>query len=847
MGQSRDDEGQCNNVLREFPFISVAMINLSRKCVETEKNLIQRLQTAIMEAVKVLDIDLESIHCAIMPSVGYADFVLLFLSDHLTKVITVLDYLRQVAVKDLSNRTYAMLSNSYAISGFAKVGLEGLQKRDSLNDVKLSIRVNLRDGVSASQFKRYFDEQIKEILQHSAQGEVLESHDLYQVFGNSDCLILSDMSFDFFVPLFYDAKLLNPAHRLFQDYIRHTRSSIRVEIDSKEIPSTVQSGDSEIYKVYQKKFRKLIDRLKEYVENQNLPVRTINGLQNVMKTYLNLVQFSHCFDIEKIVGDAFEAVTNNVDKTIELIEKNDEKAFWYSEQMMNALRIFRDKIEEYLADLLRSDRLFIEGQSLSHPSIGSATKLLFFYNKFLNDMAVKLLDDEEQKRGNRYTFLVTSGGCDVTTACDVFSYLESSETGIHSLIIISIPEMSLYDIRGTMFRLLHECFHFCGERMRELRQKALLRSIAENTAVVICAGLRKSLERQFDERVYTSLQKNLSEEDKLEIKAQGKAIIRTEVNLLFSEYADRIDRELGEKIDLTNKNMQYGRMVYLYVGDTLKREVLTIDNIKDPKTVLRYVYKEYMICQGRVAERVIACLKRKNVPFSKADILKETADHKKILEKENIIDQEEAKVIRLLFRALVEDVVFEKLVVDIVGNEQITVDDMLDNLDALFKECFADCMAAYILDLPIEDFVLCFIYETWNLDYVFSDSLRLAIELKVLYGIADGLGEDNRQKILTKVSHWAKQGFCYQKREGYMDEVCDRIDMFLGEYATGNYVGMEVIEEYLKKCIGLYQKQDFTSEAKLGHLADMRLPEEIHKLLERIQSKWKNIAGNERG
>ncbi|RKJ19919.1 hypothetical protein D7X48_11285 [bacterium D16-50] len=845
LGCFQENRDYCNDVLRHFPFVSVAMINLSKKCVE-EGELINELEKIIYDAVsKELKIDLSSIHCAIMPSMGYADFVLLFLSDNLTKVITVLDYLRQVAKKDKRD-TYAVLSNSYAISGFAKVGLEKLkgEGRQEGRDVNLSIRVNLRDGVSAEQFEKYFSEQIKMILKESPQQKTVKNPDLYQVFGNSDCLILSDMSFDFFIPLFYDGKLLNPEHELFRDYVRHTRSSIRVKITGKGTNYANSNSGKGAQEKYQEEFQKLIGCLRKYAKDQNMPMRTINGLQNVMKTYLNLVQFSHCFDIERIIGDAFKAVKNNVEKTMEMIKEGEEETvFWYSEQIMVALRIFRDKTEEYLADMLRSDRLFIEGQSLSHPSIGSATKLLFFYNKFLDDVAEKLLDNEEREKGNRYTFVVTSGGCDVTTACDVFSYIDPSEAGNHSLIIISVPEMSLYDIRGTMFRVLHECFHFCGERKRNVRLQALRKSVSVNVALTICEGLRKSLEMHFTVRILGSLQKKIPKAEWERAKYKGLKIIQKEMEHLVSLCADRLCKELEEKICLQDcPDMLYGRKLYSHVAETLKREILMLDELNAEECFLRYVYNKFFICQKQVAEEIILYFKNINIPFSKADILKETAEHKLCMESMNRFDQSEIQLIYSLFRAIAGEVVFEKTRVEIGKEEELTVDDIIDILASLFKECFADCMAAKMLKLSMEDFVLCFIYETWNGNYVFSDHLRMAVELKVLYGIEGKMTDKHRENIENKMLHWEEQGFCYEREEGYVDEVCRKIDGVLKEYNEGGYVGIEPLEQYLAECLKFYDEGKFREEAALGELAGMSSCDDIHKLLDEVQGKWKNMA-----
>lgn len=837
-------KGQCEDLLEQFPFISVAMINLSKKCVEKENDLLAKMQTVIIDAVRQNGVNMADIHCAIMPSIGYADFVLLFLSNHLKKVIGLLDCLKNAFVMD-HGKAYAVLSNSYAISGFAKEGLRGLQDKKNLKDVKLSIRVNLRDWISAFQFKKFFEKEIGKILQIKGESDKKNPYELYQLLGNSDCLILSDMPFDFFVPLFYDKNLLNPAHELFQTYIQHTRSSIRIEIDTREKETIIEGNEEESYVRYQKKFQSLIEKLKHYVKCYNMPIRTINGLQTVMKTYLNLVRFSHCFDIEKVIGDAFEALENNVEKTICLVEENVEYADWYSEQMMRALKMFREKIEDYLVDLCRSDRLFIEGQALSHPSIGSATKLLFFYNKYINDMAERLLNTDMNSRQVRYTFVVTSGGCDLTTSYDLFSYIDPAESLTHSLIVILIPEMSLYDFRGTMFRLLHECFHFCGERKREARLEAFLKNLSANVAVVISKGLGASFENQFSNRICHSIEKYFSGEKLKAVKKHGKEIVEAHIYTLRQKLTDEIYKRIEKNFNKDSYSAYYGRNMYLDVMQILKDDVLLSDEITDRTSLLHYVYCESVLCQIELVNELLSYLLSENITFSSANIWKETAEYKKEIAEEGRFDSGEVKLIHAIFRNLAENTAFEKDIVSIGEEDRITVDELVSNLQSLLKECFADYMAAAILQLPVEDFILCFLYETWKLENAFPDSLRIAIGLRALYDIRGKFDKSIRQKINKKVSHWKDLGFNYERYDHYIDKVCDQLDIWLEEFnqsETSGYVGMNFIVEYLQQCQDFYREQSFETLTDISRLSDMASSEDVYKLLGKVHNVWKNIT-----
>lgn len=107
-----------------------------------------------------------------------------------------------------------------------------------------------------------------------------------------------------------------------------------------------------------------------------------------------------------------------------------------------------------------------------------------------------------------------------------------------SLIIISIPEMSLYDFRGTMFRLLHECCHFCGERKRAERQTAFLKSLSANSAVIISNGLLGSFRGNQEKNILKSVERRLL--DKMFIEEQYKEIVTRRID----EFQKRVESNI---------------------------------------------------------------------------------------------------------------------------------------------------------------------------------------------------------------------------------------------------------------------------------------------------------------
>jgi len=848
---------ECREIFKRYPFISVAVANLSKRYVQNNNEMLENITKSIKEAAEKRAIALDEIHCAVMPSIGYEDFALLFLSDNPQKVISILDILRGKQMKGQDNR-YPMLANSYVISGFAKEGLERLDKL-SLYNVKLSIRINLKEGVSAVQFQRDFDVKIMEESGVKTQDFDKNKTKLYQMFGNSDCLILSDMPFDYFIPLFYDGRLLNPGNELFKKYIRNIRSSICVEVDTEALEQEVSEDVRKISQEYQELFKELIEMLKRVVENYQKPMRSVNSLQIIMKLFLNLVKESHCFDVERIIGKAFRVLKDNVEKTIFKIDslgREKDKLSYLSDEgieaakaeiidnLLSAVKIFCERVGSYLADMQRSDRSFIEGQSLSHPSIGSATKLLFFYNQYINDMARKLVRTEKESKES-YTFIVMSGKCDVTNAIDVFSYLDPAENDGQWLIIIDISERSLYDVKGTMFRLLHECLHYCGERKRRERYAYLVKSFSSYSAWALCRLMQNSLWGHVDERILYSLQYHMPSGDWEDIRDQSYETVRQYLKNTQIELAEEMRQRIQKSRDVEDYEL-YGRYLSFAIKDVIDEEEIFQFNRKET-SYFAYTYQKYMECQIKVAEDIKYFLKKKNMFFSGANILKKTAEDKLAELQDGKYDPEEEQVLQVIFEVYMGNQILDKEKASLDPIDATTAFYTLENLRDAMRELYADCMAAIILKFSVEDFILGFICETWDIETAFPrtvlETLRLGSEMKKLYGVEKKLTENERKKIGEKMHYWIERGFQYCRTEEYVERLCDRLDEILYEYASEYNEGCRTaVESYFDDCRKLFQTVEFEEAQKISGLSDMQSADELYRLLEEINKFWRQLA-----
>lgn len=362
--------------------------------------------------------------------------------------------------------------------------------------VQIALYINLREGISIGNFIHGLDNEIteaqkknelpKEYIDELKSLRTELEENVYLTFGYSNSMIVLYKSLNTYKQLYAENHILNPGHEFFKKYIGNLKTSVRMKEKSVQ-PEAAVAGIEKRESAAEREYDRFINKYSEFLEENDFPIRSAIGLKQIMKNYLNITSLSRSFDIAVVLGEAFDALINTVmyymNKPLTLpdeMEEEEEQAEEYKAKIRNeyrqtveAVKLYKESIGDFIADLMRSDCAFIEGNILSHPAIGSATKLLFAYTGILNGLARKYGEDD------RLQFIVISGGCDKTEAVDLFSFASSDEIeNIKKLIIISIPEMSLYDAQGTLFRILHECMHFIGKRNRKERYRFIINALA---------------------------------------------------------------------------------------------------------------------------------------------------------------------------------------------------------------------------------------------------------------------------------------------------------------------------------------------------------------------------------
>ena len=849
-----------------FPYITMSVLNLSEKYVKENSDL-KTLQAGIITTIK--DIakrgnELEELHCAVFPSIGYSDFVILCMTDSLQKSSNVIEALRGTR----SKQGNIIVSNCYSVCGLDKAFFSDAKDRYFDENVKVTIRINLREGIAPNYFFHALKEKLKsdiqnaETKQHKKELETfmeeVEDH-YYVTFGNSDCLLLAEKELAAFLRLHATGHILDPGTEFFEQYIANVRTSVRIKGFAYDEPSETdnQKRDLEIYKV---NFENFIITYEKFLEDNAMPIRSSKAMQQIMMNFLNIAYAGHSFDVAHVLGRAFLSIINNMyfyintempDSAWDDLSENEKAECDYithqKRESVEALTIFKDNIGILIADLLRSDRPFIEGSTLTHSSIGSATKLMFAYTSILEKIAVKF------HVSDKFTFVVASGGCDLTKAIDLFSFASPLDQ-INKPIIIKIPEMSLYDIQGTLFRLLHECMHFVGERYRKERYSHLIRALAYAMAWdLVETEFSDDREEQFEKVKYF-----LTEEE--------QKCLTKYISTVFSESKDVATKKIAEAIANHDCFLNYAQSDEEadYYSEVIQNSVLSAESI---------------INIFRTAENTDGCL-QKQIYTILYSLDKEIIDkifiyldeHYERLYKESkdFFSTERIKFVAELYKMLrhhytfmyslpqIHDEKLEKFItryldsmingVSIYQEEEENIcaypfEEIRDSIISSMMESFADCGAISCLNMKVEDFLLAFIYESRDIDQALpltiANILRIGADLKVKYKIEGGVTRELEQKVIKKAELRDGQGFSYSNVEKMLQQVNSILDM----YAQPQYELIRTeIEAYLDIC---FQNDDWEIQtlADLYNWCELDESAQTYSVIDEMFKQWKSLCG----
>lgn len=829
---------------QDYPFIAVSLVNVSERFCSVcsgLSELSQKVTGYVEESLKKNRIGEDKLECAVFPSLGYSDFIVAFLTNDLMSAAEVIDNLRKQSLPD-GNFAF---SSCYTVCGFG-TSYECLKNIKENNKVKLSVRVNVKEGISSVAFveglKKAISTKYDGLKQLENQKKLLDICDkaCYSTFGSSDSLILLEEEITLFIPLYLENNIFNPGGEFYQQYIANMETTVRIEGISLNPNSSCaneagagiirekekQKCENRI-KNYEEIFKKFKNDYNQFIADNNIQVRMLKSFQQLMKNFLNISQLPHGFDVDSVLGAAFKSFINNMEYIFhEVKDKGIEGAGFSLEKIETASNQFRNVMGSYLADLTRSDKLFIEGQTLTHPSIGSATKLLFAYNWLINEVVQKLANEDNDN--SKYTFLITSGGCDKTEALDIFDFLEDRDDG-DNLIIVTIPEMSLYDVKGTLFRIIHECMHFCGVRKRKSRLDHLIKAISYTTA----NDLTKNIYSVDEFKSIMSDLKFMLEE------ATAEAVIRDIFEEQRKKQADEIADHIYRIPYFQKSANQEEKFYYL---SYVQREYLADEAIADifldecETSVLNDICGVILRGKRELTEKVIGVAESYGIKYSQMNFI---LMRNKYLEKYQPYNKISI-IVRKYFSYYMGEL---KLWEDFSPEHVQEFAIIRDNICTAMSECFSDCAAARILGIDFPDFVLAFIYEQWNIEEAFpgtvADYLRMGIDLKILFQIEERLTDEQKQQLEDRVEYWKERGFEYRN----IPELIKKLDEILKNCSILNFFGANhQIEMYIKECLQALDNVCFSEMQKFSEKCSLETSKDFYEMMDFLWKKWEGLC-----
>lgn len=839
----------------DVPFIVSSVINISeeyaKEILDDKKNVCDAFASLILTCIdqEHLTEKWPHMHCAVLPTIGFSDFLLLFKTTDLNSTLNLLEGLKETYVNGIP-----CLSNAYTMIGFCNKGLDHLSKQD-VGGIKLAIRFGLKDGISARQFHLYFKQKLLEESK-SKERDGIEKN--YRILGDSDFLIVSNIELQQVLSFYFcedHAGLFHPAHDMFKYYIRSMQSEVRVNSSTDDtviIPIDSIRKEKNITNIIVQ-YTASINKLKSFIRTNHIPERIIYGMQIVMKRYLQLIQSGHCFDMESIIGGAFVNLLRCMEQNIESAESlEDEDKYEKIQYMLDALNTFRSKIGDYLADMQRSDSLFLEGRSLSHPSIGSATKLLFFYNGYIDSVKNALCPKAQREN---YQFIVTSGGTDQTQAIDLFSHLNPSRNDACSVILMTVPEASLYDVKSSLFHALHEMLHYCGERKRELRFQYVIEAVSAYTASFFGDFLKISHIPFYDEtRVFLS--SYMSPAENTSIQLEIDALIDQQTDNLKSILKDQIKKQIWNQIPKNLHESDYfGRSVYSLLYTVIEDKVFVSED-SNQKVKLE-IYECFTQYRYALSHEIKEVLFRHRIPYSDIDLIcthLETMVQCIHQGKYTEYSPRDMDIISCIIDLYLGKDIRTNTDIFYIADEDadIDLDALLITLRFLFEECYADCMASEILELYPPHFIFSFLTEARNEQNAFiSDSssrLRIITDLDYLYNIKDTFPEDILASIRSYAEKIQENDMNYVEVDSLISWLQNLIETSESKERVSSLVNP--VKDYLRECKAEWRKQNLFNALKniktINKYSEMDTPDNIYGFLDSVSDQWIYYARQQR-
>lgn len=801
-----------------YPCVSVILINLTDRFKgDFPRDFCAGLLKSLSDVIKDCGLskrELREAHCCLMPSLGYSDYCILLAEKNWKVAPKLIRCLHDATATDQDGKsTVPVLSTDYLMPAYHACQ----EKVEMDNALRLAVRVNLQPGTS---------------MEDLAQA-VKDVADVFQTSGPSDCMMVSK-------PEDGPGKLI----RMLMPRQAGGDSTIEALVISTEsflqnaifpqVPPPDRSGalgTSDCMDEVIRDLGNVLERFRKLIIGENRHQRQLTALYERVISIRNVCRESHNLSLQLIMRDwvlAFSACLNNCIAELEVDGAEDNWAM-----VEEALGCFISQVGGFLADLSRSDCFFMETERYNHPSVSSATMLLIAYNRWLNSFAGDVIEVAGIGR-SKYRFLIRSGGCDYTETTNIFWFLEAALKDGHLEeelpLIIQMSEMSLFDCGGTVFRMTHECMHFCGNRERGKRAEYMIQFVARYCGNLLANAL-------FHKQAYYELLVK-QVRDIFRIK-DGKLLSRLEdcywrnLKWLREEIAKEIEGELKQALEAEKESWTEANYMSEPLKEWLQEKLLRMfacyfNDSPYPVFIFnQFADRLYFLQLETVSRFYEECSQMEEdgeIPFQILSMdarqtrwhLTETEKRKRNPEPKFENTYTDHKLENWVFQILSQFLMApipEKAETGIEGLRVSNIGDIIECVVMdCFSEAFADLEACIRLNAALPDYITAFIYEKWNLDISLAQTepnrFRIPVILRTCFS---GMLSPDQNSLSAKARRQMKKAVEQLERHGMpkdrieAESLIQHVNMLLDQSDETKWIA-EALVGYLELCRDNYSR-----------------------------------------
>lgn len=804
---------------------------------------------------------LKRAHCCILPSLGYSDFCILLAEKEWSVAPMLVECLHRVACNGTPILSTDYVMPVYHVASKPDGEAELIRSSSNQYGIQLSIQIHLQPGVPVGMLEQV----------------VKDYADVYQVSGSPDCLLVSRPETDFSPLLGMVLADHKEGVKIIKNLVVSTEAALQRQFS---IPNKAwkhatlkpllsrNSAIDNLRNTLKCRYWGLLKACKRHMRQFNAMWERITAIENICKEPHNATlqwvinPWLETFDIcLKRCIDSLEAQKKAVDAVDEREKSELLKELWSDwKKTEDALEIFISQVGSFLADLSRSDCFFMESERYNHPSVSSATALLLAYNRWQNEFVQDVLKEEDNR--SRYTFLVRSGGCDSTHTNNIFAFLvphqdkgktieynirsehvfggEKGDTSVsyhplleHMPLITHMSEMSLFDCGGAVFRMTHECMHYCGARFRMARVYYIVKFTTRYFGRMLAYVLFSRI--NYRDHLIQKMRRAFLVHDAAVEDAIGKCWEK-EVESLSSDIAvaleswiaedyraepdgwdettcmmDNFHQWLLEKLmnhfswqtyeNTQEENVSYweSSIVGMLYMNQLKAEKRFYNQCDD--VIHKYGYKlNFCAMESRRVSEYIDIAVNKN-KFEAANTKQMITVTLSCMMADPVFAGTDQGIFQKLYNYNLPGVL-EKVVFDCFG------------------EAYADIEACIRLHASLADYLLSFVFENWDIQNALPVDVPYAFRIPAVLRVffpemldkgKTALSQDARDELKQALDSLVAHGMPECRRDE--KSLSARVDELLQNYQRCHWEA-EPLEEYLQMCKDKYERSDHTAMQK---------------------------------